>query len=83
VLPYATRFTALARESYVPASCSFTVVTIIPASGNSSAAALYHMVQGQHVPPDEAPITRAKSRRPQRRGLRYAVNPSSGLTGGS
>jgi len=36
VLPYATGFTALARESYVPASCPFSVVTIIPASGNSS-----------------------------------------------
>ena len=54
MLPYATRFTALARESYVPASCPFAVLIIIPASGNSSRAALYHMVQGQHLPPDEA-----------------------------
>jgi hypothetical protein len=83
VLPYATRFSALARESYVPASWLFTVVIIIPASGNSSRAALYHTVQGQRLPRDEVPITRAKSRRPQRRGLRYAVNPSFGLTVGS
>ena len=54
MLPYATRFTALARESYVPASCPFTVVIIITTSGNSSPAALYHMVQGQRLPPDEA-----------------------------
>ena len=54
MLPYATRFSALARESYVPASCPFAVLIIIPARGNSSPAALYHMVQGQRLPPDKA-----------------------------
>ena len=62
MLPYATGFTALARESYVPASCAFSVLSIIPASGNSSPAALYHMVQGQRLPPDEA-LGEEKSRR--------------------
>ena len=45
---------ALDPELHYPASCPFTVVIILPASGNSSRAALYHMVQGQRLPPDEA-----------------------------